>query len=73
MMNECEEIAKKVIENSDLALWQAYCEKKEELEELEEKFRMACWLLRDAADTLACMDDANYPLISIMQFLEENN
>ena len=34
---------------------------------------MACWLLRDAADTLACMDGANYPLISIMQFLEEND
>lgn len=42
------------------------------LEDLEEKYRMACWLLRDAADTLACMDGANYPLISIMQFLEEN-
>lgn len=41
--------------------------------QLQEKYRMACWLLRDAADTLACMDDANYPLISILQFLEENN
>jgi len=40
---------------------------------LQEKFRTACWLLRDAADTLACMDGANYPLNSIMQFLEENN
>jgi len=42
-------------------------------DQLQEKYRMACWLLRDAADTLACMDDANYPLISILQFLEENN
>jgi hypothetical protein len=41
--------------------------------QLQEKYRMACWLLRDAADTLACMDGANYPLISIMQFLEEND
>ena len=32
-MNENEEAARKAIESSDLALWQAYCEKKEELEE----------------------------------------
>jgi len=43
-----------------------------QFEDLQEKFRSACWLLRDAADTLACMDGANYPLNSIMQFLEEN-
>jgi len=43
-----------------------------QFEDLQDKFRTACWLLRDAADTLACMDGANYPLISIMQFLEEN-
>jgi hypothetical protein len=43
-----------------------------QFEDLQEKFRTACWLLRDASDTLASMDGATYPLISIMQFLEEN-
>jgi hypothetical protein len=43
-----------------------------QFEDLQERYRTACWLLRDAADTLACMDGANYPLISILQFLEEN-
>ena len=32
-MNENEEAASKAIDSADLALWQAYCEKKEELEE----------------------------------------
>ena len=42
--------------------------------QLQEKYRMACWLLRDAADTLACMDGVvDHPLISILQFLEKNN
>lgn len=45
-----------------------------QFEDLQEKFRTACWLLRDAEDTLASMDGANYPLgSSIMRFLEENN
>jgi hypothetical protein len=34
-MNENEEAARKAIESSDLALWQAYCEKKEELEDAQ--------------------------------------
>jgi len=32
-MNENEEAASKAIDSAGLALWQAYCEKKEELEE----------------------------------------
>lgn len=81
-MNENEESAKKAVENSDLALWQAYCKKKEELEtlqidynELQEKYRMACWLLREAAEELGRADypDKNYPQISIEQFLGEND
>ena len=73
MMNENEEPAK-ANESSDLALWQAYCEKKEELEDLEEKYRMACWLLSEAAEELGRIDypDKNYPQTSIEQFLEEN-
>ena len=73
-MNENEEPAKKALENSDLALWQTYCEKKEELEDLEEKYRMACWLLYEAAEELGRIDypDKNYPQTSIEQFLEEN-
>jgi hypothetical protein len=42
--------------------------------ELQEKFRMACWLLYEAAEELDRIDypDKNYPQISIEQFLEEN-
>lgn len=73
-MNENEEPAKKALESAGLVLWQAYCEKKEELEDLEEKFRMACWLLSEAAEELGRIDypDKNYPQTSIEQFLEEN-
>lgn len=70
-----DDIANKAIESSGLALWQAYCEKKEELEELQEKFHSACWLLREAAEELGRIDypDVNYPQNSIMQFLDEND
>jgi len=40
---------------------------------LQEKFHSACFLLREAEDTLASMDGATYPLGSIMRFLEEND
>jgi hypothetical protein len=41
-------------------------------DQLQEKFHSACFLLREAEDVLANMDSANYPLGSIMHFLEEN-
>jgi len=41
--------------------------------QLQEKFNSACFLLREAEDVLASMDGANYPLGSIMHFLEEND
>jgi len=46
-----------------------------QFEELQEKFRMACWLLRDAAEELGRIDypDVNYPQNSIEQFLKEND
>jgi len=46
-----------------------------QFEELQEKFRTACWLLRDAAEELGRIDypDVNYPQNSIEQFLEEND
>jgi hypothetical protein len=74
-MNENEEAARKAVESSDLALWQAYCQKKEELEELQEKFHSACWLLREAAEELGRIDypDKNYPQTSIEEFLQEND
>jgi len=62
-----------VMESAGLALYQDYSSIKQELEELQEKFRTACWLLREAEDTLARKFGANYPLGSIMHFLEEND
>jgi hypothetical protein len=42
---------------------------------LQEKFRSACLLLREAAEELGRIDypDVNYPQNSIEQFLEEND
>ena len=70
-----DDIEKKAIESAGLALWQAYCEKKEELEELQEKFHSALWLLREAAEELGRIDypDKNYPQTSIEEFLQEND
>ena len=74
-MNENEETAKKAVESAGLAIWRAYCEKKEELEDIEEKFQLAIWWLREAAEELGRIryPDKNYPLTSIEHFLEEND
>ena len=48
---------------------------KTDYNQLQEKFRMACWLLHEAAEELGRIDypDVNYPQTSIEQFLEEND
>jgi hypothetical protein len=69
------------VAEADLEVWKEVCYAQEaELQwlradnnQLQEKFDSACFLLREAEDTLARMFGANYPLDSIIHFLEEND
>ena len=60
------------VENIDLLIARVF-KLQADYNQLQEKFDSACFLLREAEDTLASMDGATYPLGSIEQFLEEND
>lgn len=69
-MNENEETAKKAVESAGLALWQAYCEKKEELEDAQclieslqnEIANLKLELATRRAYETCCLDDYQFGL-----------